>query len=180
MLNLVDLFLFMFGWCILASSRQGNSLAACDPYWSLYRSLKHVCLLCSPLYCLTTWKCWHSQIHTWGVRTAHSLSLQSPDTVLMSCQRIQKCSEMRWLIFNLTEPNPMQDKSEGKLDVFLGGEVFEFNKISYSRAFSRVCVREHCIRGHVNVSPLIIWLSPASLDRGGDSTVCLCHLLAGP
>lgn len=111
--------------------------------------------------------CWHSQINTRGVWTSPSFA---KDMVLVSCQQIQECAEMRLLIFNLTEPNPMQDKSEGKLDVFplfFLIEVFKFSKISHSRAFSGECVGEHCIHLHVNVSPLIIWLSPASLDRRG-------------
>lgn len=78
----------------------------------------------------------------------------------MSCQRIQECTEMWLLIFNLAEP--MQDKSEGKLDVFFIFfiEVFKFSKISHSQAFSGgVCqgtlysLACECVASHHLIEP---------------------------
>lgn len=100
----------------------------------------------------------------------------------MSCQRIEECTEMWLLIFYLTKPDPDAGQITRQIGwvFFFLMEVFNFSKISYSQAFSgwvcqgllysRAC---ECVASHHLIE------SCQSPSRG-DSTVCLCQLLAGP
>lgn len=68
------------------------------------------------------------------------------------------------------------------LSFFFLIEVFKLSKISHSQAFFwwGVCVGEHCIRSHANVSPSHHLIEPCQSPSPGIPQSARRHLLPGP